>query len=85
MQGRSPKGALITSLSEAAHVVGRQHRVLGGLPQSVRAMRENEAQRAHEHAHLAVEGAHTAKRRGAFDMFDEAQPSPSRTTKGTGA
>ena len=45
----------------AQDVVGVEHRILGDLLQAVGAVAEDVGQRAGEHAHLAVEGDHSAE------------------------
>ena len=62
MQGGRRRAALIRSREAGADVVGVEHRVLGGLPHAVGAVREHVGERAHEHAHLAVEGGDAAER-----------------------
>ena len=77
------------SCQAGADVVGVEHRILRRLPHAVGAMREHPGKRAHEHAHLPVEGAHAAERffvARIRRVLDEAERLARRaTTKGTGA
>ena len=45
-----------------ADVVGVEHGILGRLPHAVGAVAQHVGERAHEHAHLAVEGGQAAER-----------------------
>ena len=60
-------------LQAGTHVVGVEHRVLGGLAHAVGAVRQHVAHRADEHAHLPVERAHAAERLACaiLRMFDQ--------------
>ena len=64
-------------LERGENIVRRQHRIFRSLPHAVRAMAQHVSQRTHEHAHLAVEGAHAAERlharRRRIRMFDKTE------------
>ena len=78
----------MTSSSAAMDVVGVEHRILGDLAQAVGAVAQHVGERAHEHAHLAVEALQAAerlRRRPASPCSTMRQPSPSSTIQGSGA
>ena len=88
MQGPSGKAAVSAPLEPRLDVVGVQHRVLGHLAQAVRAVAHHVGQRAHIHAHLAVEGAQPPERlrRLALVALDQAEAARRPlTTQGAGA
>ena len=59
-------------LQAGKDVIGVEHRILGDLAQAIGAVAHHVAERADEHAHLAVEGDHAAEalvRMGAGGVF----------------